>query len=300
MSCLPNEEADRQGAAMLEARKALGALGLDVPEGATVTAGNPRLVAACRVGAKLDLSPDDPLAARKVAAVAAHMKTSSISSEGPNPNGLGGVTQSQFAAHLDQQGEDAGRAQGWGWYWDALADSPDGPTLALMREAGVPEAMAGAAMGYAPTPAMDALRYEYLGTATPCGAWLGRGDVAGVAAAWLCGQVRNSRFVVAPSFVMGTESAGRFGSAGASSMFAELEGPSLLVLNDLDAARLDDWRAAQLATVLNARRKRGLPTVFTATTDPATFAEATPPLKRPVIHSIGRSKAERAAHTVLC
>lgn len=256
-----------------------------------------------------DLSPDDPLAARKVALVMENERVNVFSgTDRPLGSSPGSVTPSQFAALLDEMGPERTNAEGRAYYLSGLHGAPAGADAALMGAAGVPPAVAGAAASYSPTEGVRAYREELAGS-SPRGAWLGVGEVASVAAAWLCGAVPGARFVDVGALLMDANGRGRFGPDGSARLFSGLSGASLLVLDGMGAGGWTAATAEMLASVVDARRKAGTPTAYTAEFPMCELAgrvgreagtEAASRLMTAVNRSTGRSRAERAAHTIMC
>lgn len=252
-----------------------------------------------------DLSPSDPLREKKVAVVRAHIRVCEVSRKFSGP---GSLSPSQFAAYLDAMGEEAGRAQGYGWYFDALTDAPAGPSPELMSAAGVPDAVARAAMRYEAPRGVEAYRVE-TGGMTPRAAWLARTPMASVAAAWLCGCVPHSKFVGVAALLMDSDGRGRFGPDGSSKLFSDLRSPSLLALDGMDAGGWTKRAASMLATVIDERWRSGLPIAYAAPFSVREFeahvareadAESAERLAKSVSRSLGRGREERAAHMIPC
>lgn len=252
-----------------------------------------------------DLSPDDPLAARKVALVMENVRVNEVSGAGSS---RGSMSRSQFAACLDEMGPERCAAEGFAWYFSRLYGAPVGADTALMGAAGVPSAVAGAAASYSPTEGVRAYREELAGD-SPRGAWLGVGEVASVAAAWLCGAVPGARFVDVGALLMDANGRGRFGPDGSARLFSGLSGASLLVLDGMGAGGWTAATAGMLAAAVDVRRRAGTPTAYTAEFPMCELAarvgreagaEAASRLMTAVSRSTGRNRAERAAHTIMC
>lgn len=179
----------------------------------------------------------------------------------------------------------------------------------FMLSAHVPARVIEGATRYSPSEALEAYRGE-LTSNKPGGAlsaWVASrtSDNATVAGAWLCGWVRNARYVDAPSYVLSLDGMNRYGTDSRNGSISGLGNVSLLVLDGAEQATWNEQSAVSFAAMLGLRRKNGLPTVWAASCDLSAFLErlsasagsdATHKMAFTVSRSVGRTKAEQAAH----
>ncbi|MBM6816897.1 hypothetical protein H6A23_06930 [Olsenella uli] len=306
MSYLGREEAARRKKAAARAMAALiQKQTYPVTTAPTTEAGVLALMEAQPFGASQELPPllpSDPDREKKIALVGANIPVNGV--RGTRPKGGGSVTQEEYAAILDALPPD----QRPEWYREQLDSAPLGPSPVLMSSAGVPGAVADAALLLNPSGGLAAYSAELSGK-HPKSAWLGGGDRASVAGAYLCGIVRGSAFVDVPSLLMEADGRGRFGPGGASRLFSDLKEHSLLVLDGMGVRGWTARNASMLSSVIDSRRKAGLPTAFTAELRPSEIArrvgseagrDSGEALSVAIAKSMGRNSAERAAHLIPC
>ena len=181
----------------------------------------------------------------------------------------------------------------------------------LMLSALVPARVAEGATRYSPSEALETYRRELTSNSAggALSAWIASRtrDNATVAGAWLCGWVRNARYVDAPSYVLSLDGMNRYGTDSRNNSISGLGNVSLLVLDGAEQATWSEQSAVPFAAMLGLRRKKGLPTVWAASCDLDAFlgrlsafagGDVTHEMAFVVSRSVGRTRAEQAAHMI--
>ena len=196
---------------------------------------------------------------------------------------------------------------------------PDAPKShasreALMEGAHVPHEVADAVGRMGDAPAEVARYADELQAPHPRSCVLVGDATSTVYAAWLVGGVPGGLFCEYSELVSDIDAAeGRLGEAGAQSIANQLRDVSLLVLDELDAARLDSRLVSLLYPPIRHRHMNGLPTIVTCsvplevmerkTLNNARSDEDRDAARRlfaEIINSTGRNDAERRQHAITC